>query len=352
MKLLQLEIRNLRGYSNGKLSLVRPITVLVGPNNSGKTSFFLLLDWLMNHFDVSGFVNGAYYPSDKELALLKPARETGRNARRLSLQVRIDDQQMYQRYKCIDGVATLRVDLKTTPKPIIRLKLGPPKRSDDWVSSDLAIQLIKNIREKVAFLHVPAFRDVKSPRFQDTLRNALHAKLLVRGHASARGGTPGEYRAIRDATTTLQNTAESLVQSLWEEISNHLPPGLARQAQFSFNATNQDVLAFMRDNVEFKLNTGDHDVNKVMVEEVGSGLQSLLDLAMISSAENNGEKFQIFAIEEPEAFLHPSAQRMIVNVSVQPPDPLPRPNAPALFGEPAMVSILSNYGRDTTRLAG
>ena len=46
--LVGFEVENLRGFRRAALDLSNDLTVLVGPNNSGKTSIFRLLDWLLN----------------------------------------------------------------------------------------------------------------------------------------------------------------------------------------------------------------------------------------------------------------------------------------------------------------
>jgi hypothetical protein len=62
--------------------------------------------------------------------------------------------------------------------------------------------------------------------------------------------------------------------------------------------------------------------------EVGAGLQSLMDLALLESVQNlDGNAWLL--IEEPEAFLHPSAQRVL---------------ATRLFGEHAARRIISTHG--------
>ena len=57
--------------------------------------------------------------------------------------------------------------------------------------------------------------------------------------------------------------------------------------------------------------TGDQDSRDVSPVEVGSGLQSLLDLAVLRGGQFEDGISTILAIEEPEAFLHPSAQRTL-----------------------------------------
>lgn len=309
----QVEIANLRGYSKARLSLRRDRTFLVGPNNSGKTSFFLLLNWLINDLDTERLAAGSVRPTPEEAEMLRPARSTGRQARRLSLRVKVQDGRRHSKFSCDDeGIAQLRLDMKITPRPTIKLKLGPPRRSDTWSNDEKAIELLNELRQRVQFLHIPAFRDVLSPQFDRTLRDALHDRLLERGHMVQQGGTTAEYRKIKRATETLEDVANELVQPLWDEVKKRLPSGLAEDASLFFDASNPDVLGFLRDHISFTVTTGEHDVDHVDVREVGSGLQSLLDLAIRSAEPNEGVEQFIVAVEEPEAFLHPSAQRAVI----------------------------------------
>lgn len=48
VQLRAIEIQNLRGFVRATVSLERDVTLLVGGNNSGKTSMLLLLDWVLN----------------------------------------------------------------------------------------------------------------------------------------------------------------------------------------------------------------------------------------------------------------------------------------------------------------
>jgi predicted ATP-dependent endonuclease of OLD family len=63
--------------------------------------------------------------------------------------------------------------------------------------------------------------------------------------------------------------------------------------------------------VKFALVTGEHDPKTVAPVEVGSGLQSLIDLTILRARKGADELNEIIAVEEPEAFLHPAAQRTL-----------------------------------------
>ena len=53
VELLAIEVSNLRGFSEARLALREGLVLLVGPNNTGKTSILRLLDWVLNRADES-----------------------------------------------------------------------------------------------------------------------------------------------------------------------------------------------------------------------------------------------------------------------------------------------------------
>ena len=310
IELRAIQIANLRGFRDAVLPLKDGLTVLVGPNNSGKTSILRLLDWALNWGDEATLV-GDEPLSPEELRLLMPARETRNAARRLILHVSVLDGRRWRRFQCVDGVAALRLSL--TLPGVLRLNLGPPRRNE---STDrlAALDLLRELRDAVAFSLVPASRDAKSASFERVFRDAVLSKLLGRATHSGRAGAPGEYRRVKRALEEILSVADGLVLPLWDEVKRGLPPGMAVSATVGADLDPADLVEWIAGNTALRVATGAHDSRTVEPEELGSGLQSLLELALQQAKIASSEVDRIIAVEEPEAFLHPAAQRTLARM--------------------------------------
>jgi len=312
--LISLGIENIRGFRNAIFPFNRSRTLLVGCNNSGKTSILLLLDWILNCAVIPDD-GGDYYPSRDEVSLLIPARKTRNKARRLTLRIKVSDKRRYGKLKCdSDGIALLRVDLRINPVKKLILRLGKSSRNEKKQSDSVAIKLLREIQSKYNFIHIPSFRDAASNRFNSSLKNASIDRLSERALAKGQAGTYGEYRLINKSIQKLKKVAEDLTEPLCDEMTSAFPSGFTESAKIRFDCNPEDLVDWMSSRLSLRLSTGEHDRETVKTIDVGSGLQSLLDLALQKNTIGPGKDENartILAIEEPEAFLHPSAQRVL-----------------------------------------
>jgi AAA domain/AAA ATPase domain len=307
VQLLGVEVENLRSFDHAELRFDRPVTLLVGPNNSGKTSILRMLDWSLNG-RIGEFEGEPMAPGVVEF--LRPARKSAKRARRMTLLVRVTDGRRHARFKCEEGVARLRIGLRVSPEPRIRVNLGPPTKSEGGSKDVDAYELLEELRREIHFRLIPATRDASSNSFATSLQDSI-VRRLDSGTATARGGTKAGYRAVSDALKSVRGVAEDLVKPLWADMEATLPPGMAQTGRIEVHAQPADLVEWIASVLRLRLSTGAHDSNLVRPTEVGSGLQSLLELslAQAESDETAGEK--ITALEEPEAFLHPAAQRTL-----------------------------------------
>jgi hypothetical protein len=128
VELVGVGIENLRGFESADLDLGNELVVLVGPNNAGKTSILRMLDWIFNAPD------DAFDPDRRlesgALDLLRPPRNTRNKPRRLTLKILVHDGRRHHRFRCVQGVAQVRIGLRLSPYPSLRVNLGRPRRGE------------------------------------------------------------------------------------------------------------------------------------------------------------------------------------------------------------------------------
>lgn len=304
-----IKLQNIRGFTDASMDLTRQKTVFVGENNAGKSSLLLILDWVFNRLHLEELETK--FPSSESIETLRPARETGKQARRIELRIRIKDGRTRKKFQdgiVEDDLVLLRVNYRKGRSALFA-KLGPPKRSEDPSSDEKAIALIQLLRKKISFTYIPYFRDAESGRFNSTLTHAFRTKLEERVQHSRQGGAPIEYRDVKSALETLGETSTGLVQPVFESLREFLPKHIFQDAQAVLNVTQSDAVDWLLNHLSFELATGSHDTNMVKKNAVGSGLQSMLDIALHIPEKSELVEANYLAIDEPEAFLHPSAQR-------------------------------------------
>ena len=304
--LVAVTIEHLRGFDKAAVSLSRQNIVLVGPNNSGKTSLLRLLHWVLTEADEDLLV-GRRRLTDAESLLLLPARDTRGGARRLTLSVRIPDGRRHRTYQAEDGLAFLRLQLKGDR--VVAL-LGQPRRSEPRESDPRAVALLGAVQACHPTTFIAPSRDASSDTFGEALRAAIRGRLADRLLHQERGGAPAEYRRAARALKSIEELAEKQASGLIADLSNGLPGAMTRASRVDFDATPAALVDWLAERAGLLMSTGTHDERMVPPEELGSGLQSVLVMQLLNNAAE-ADSTALLLLEEPEAFLHPSAQRTL-----------------------------------------
>jgi AAA ATPase domain/AAA domain, putative AbiEii toxin, Type IV TA system len=300
-------IENLRGFDKAVLNLGRSNTVLVGPNNSGKTSLLKILHWVFSAAD-RPLLTGQRQLQGWERDLLLPARDTRNSARRITLAVRINDGRRARRFQATTGVAQLRLQFRADR---VFSALGRPRRGESPESTARALELLEALQKYVSLVYIPSAREAGSTAFVEgilrTVREKLQEKLLHRD----RGGAPAEYRRAKRALEDIAAVAGAQAEELWINLKAALPPGMIDIARFDFSTEPETLVNWLAEQATLRISTGPHDTRMVSPVEVGSGLQSLLVMALFRATGVISGSDTVLLLEEPEAFLHPSAQRSL-----------------------------------------
>jgi hypothetical protein len=163
------------------------------------------------------------------------------------------------------------------------------------------------MRESEQWLYVPNVRDTTAGAFRAQLRSVV-LKRLKSSMLPAASGRPAErVRHVRTALDSLRQRAEEELSDVVGEFSDE-SRHLFQRAELRLDFEHDDALGWLADAVALRLTTGAHDARMVPVEEVGSGLQSLLVIGLLKGVSETGTRVRLL-LEEPETFLHPSAQR-------------------------------------------
>ena len=300
LELRELAVQNLRGFTDATLSFGTPVVFLVGPNNAGKTSFFKLMDILFNR-DLDREFESA---SDELMDELMPARETRNAARRLTLKVYVRDGRRENRLKCHDKIATLRLSLRKSDRRL-RLNLGDPRKHEKH--DPTAYTFLKELRDTFSFVHIPATRSTDSDVFRASMFAAI-AQSLASAFEKPGRGADKEERAAAGALETVRSLSKP-AEEFWKNLVERLPSGWILEQNASPEIDRDALSRFLAEHILLSATTGEHDAAGVRPGHLGSGLQSLISLEFHRSQASDEGRTALLAIEEPEAFLHPSAQR-------------------------------------------
>lgn len=220
------------------------------------------------------------------------------------MDVRISDLRVARGFKAKSGLVQLRLKVNVRR---VTAHLGPPRRGEHASSEPKALELLRLVRTSEEWLYIPNVRDTTAGTFPQQLRSVVLERLKSSMLPTAAGRPAERVRHVRSALDSLRERAEEelvdVVQAFSEE-SRHL----FQRAELKLNFDHDDALGWLADAVALRLTTGAHDQRMVPVEEVGSGLQSLLVIGLLRGVAVSGKRVRLL-LEEPETFLHPSAQR-------------------------------------------
>lgn len=299
-------IEHLRGYEKATLDLTRQNILLVGPNNSGKTSLLRLLHWALKQADDTLLVDGRRLSPEEEKFLM-PARNSRGGARRITLGVRIQDGRRARKFRAQDGVAQLRLQFRAGR---VFAAVGPPSRGEEARSSSRALELLAAIRSGVSAVYIGPSRDANSHEFTAALQESVRRRLAGSLIPTDPGGTSRTYRKVREGLREIEVAITPEVQAVWRDLHEGLPEGMTRDARVDIGLSTDALVEWSSSRSSLVVSTGAHDERMVPAHELGSGLQSLLLLRLLQ-AEGGDAPGALVLLEEPEAFLHPSAQRAL-----------------------------------------
>ena len=310
LQLTGIRIENLRGYQESELFL-SSLQIIIGENNEGKSSALKMIDRLVNKLE-HDFWEGTRQLSEDELRFWMPANSVYKRARRLTLNIQVNDGRIGRKFGVEKGGnIELRFGIKKVGQRA-RLNIGRPRKAE--THDPKAVDLLTRLQDYLSILYVAPIRDAQSSSYTvgllEDVRSSIKTSLTHQYH----GGTSKDYRLAK----AILDTASEIVgrhSEKFDVTDEKILSRMLKDSDIRFTASINDVMRWLLEHIGIVLSTGAHDELMVDPTEVGNGLQSIIDLSIsVSRAtrEANPKKAILIIIEEPEAFLHPSAQRELM----------------------------------------
>lgn len=303
MKLHSISVSHYRSITSAKRIRMDRTTVLIGPNNEGKSNILRALVLAMTvltrgrvvrrvgrtrsiGYNVKGYDWEMDFPLSKQL-------KTPNGKTEIILEFELEESEydeFQQEVKSkITGLLPLKMTIGKDGVDITYNKKGKGSATLSKKSPRIA-EFVSN---RIEFEHIPAVRTAESA--QEIVHELVSRELAELEDDKA-------YQAALDKIDELQ---KPLLDSLAENIQKTLKQFLPDVKNVEIGLPRDQRLRAFRRGVEINVNDG----SLTPLNYKGDGVQSLAALAMIRYASDKSGKGKNFviAIEEPESHLHPKA---------------------------------------------
>jgi len=305
MFIKSLTIKNYRSIKELTLE-PKNLCALIGPNSVGKTNVLKALDILL----------GETYPTER--AFKKEDFFDGDTNKTISIQVnfaealgefKLTNKDSRQKENC--SPTSLRITHTKNPNEFFRTQFTAitADQKEYWGNGD--------VRESVSFLFIPSERNLEKQ--MTTSQWTLLGKILnqINENFSQRGGDEElnerekQFReAMRSPREILESdfgTEDEVTYAKFKKVfidtCSEMAGGLADS--FELDLEIYDPLFYYK-TVQI---IGNEIKGSFNIQELGSGVQNLVLLALVRTYASLFKGRVILAIEEPEIFLYPQAQR-------------------------------------------
>lgn len=314
MELVSFSVENYRSIARANRIEVGRSTVLVGPNNEGKSNVLRALVTAMEvlktgsqavavkgmriHLPFSMRRHRQYDWEEDFPINLQGARPDGVST--FSLEFELDEEEIeafrVEVNSNLNGTLPIQLQLGRNGVTFTVRKKGPGGRK----LSEKASSIANFVAQRIEFEYIPAIRTAES---SERVVNSLVGKELAGLEQLP------EYKGAMAKIKELQQPVlDALSKSVHSTMVGFLPA--IRGVQFEI-AEEQRALALRRSSRIIV-----DDGTPTDLEHKGDGVQSLAALALMRHASEIGSKGKSFliAIEEPESHLHPSAIHVLRKV--------------------------------------
>lgn len=316
IKLISLEIENFRSIIGTPLSLTfSDFTAIVGPNNCGKSNILRAMQLFF-----TGMIEGGKYSTDndfpKSVALNKHSQtkitttisfEPSKDA---LLKRSLDEIESASKQKRLDNnQITLRLSYSKNGVESWQFigKLGALN-----INKELIFKVRDGLRQSIIFKYIPVGRDSL-----DSITNEIGSELIK----TIFSGWSGAVKKRKD----INNSIDALVGKLKPELLTS-STAVTKSMKAVFHEIKSLELQLPFENLEEMLPSLRpvlRDTAETGLKSKGAGIQTSSLLFLLKYlADNHPQRYLarqtfIWAIEEPESFLHPTKQRSMAEVLLE-----------------------------------
>lgn len=294
----RVDVERLLGFEKLSIELDPQLQLIAGPNNAGKSSLLRVLETF--------FAN----PTGSDLLRLKPLHEyyvQGGPRMMSSVVVHFgglaeDEQEMFADAVLRNGTFWIKISCSRGGKITYEASRKSARASE----------LYKAVLQSFSFVKIPSVRvsesgqgenDQSLVRLYETLEG-----VLVRSGGSRRSQLQKEFE---DAIKPVEDLVHKVLSESVAAVATELPfrereLGITLpDSRHALRGMLQEAVITSRDEVE------------VSIAERGTGFQSAMVLGILRYVASRSQQAGgnvVFAIEEPEAFLHPQTQRAMAKI--------------------------------------
>jgi putative ATP-dependent endonuclease of the OLD family len=316
MRLTSVKIRNLRSIDSLQLDLQSNFASIVRPNSSGKSNVFRGLElFFQGSIDRRSFV--------APLDMPKWVMETIAPQVRTQIQVEFSmgepgDEPVWKFVEEFFNKKRFPVPQTKFFKVVRYFSrsgasgfqcIVPGQGTRSTEGEDL-IELVERIRKRVEFRYVPSLKDLQSDSFREISEELKRRLLSIWAGADRR-----KLAEKRERFKTIRTEIEQLIQDS--------AAGLSHSLHDHFPDVATIKLAGASTELEDMIGTLDifaDDGHETLMKQKGSGVQGASIIHMLrilrETAPRGRHQKRLFLwnIEEPETFLHPTAQRKLADM--------------------------------------
>lgn len=317
IKILDVEIENFRSIT-GDSSKSSPVTlelsefnVIVGQNNSGKSNILRALNLFFNgRTDIGEFDPDIDFSINSNLA--------GNSQTKITLSIEFTPSTDIKLANAVNSISKETGYKPLGPNRIRIRQMFSRKGTEQWryigsggikpLKEELLIPLIDAVRSAVRFKYLPVGRDIDSV-IQRELKDEL-VSTIFSGWSSSK-----QKKKINDAIQKLIESLQPELERTRDEISNTASKVFRELKHLSLELPFEDI-----DSLLPSLIPTANDGQITALRHKGAGIQtsSLLFYLKFLADHQPQRKYSrptyIWAIEEPESFLHPTRQREMFDV--------------------------------------